>query len=266
MTPPEASAGRLRAEREAWFAARADTGGFGALDGQTVVITGSCGGLGRAIVEETIAAGAFVIGTDLAGNACEAHPEGFAFLPADLRDADATARLLEAVAGAGINALVNNAGIMVEESLADTDESIWAATLEVNLTAAYRMTRGLLPALRSAAPASVLNISSQLAYTGGATLTAYGASKAGLLGFTRSLAKEIGPAVRVNAIAPGPTLSPMTEVHLTEEWVARKTANLIAGRMGEAHEIATVARFLLSDASRFIHGQTISVNGGGYLS
>ncbi|MGF3054938.1 SDR family NAD(P)-dependent oxidoreductase [Microbacterium sp. YY-01] len=230
------------------------------------MLTGSCGGLGRAMAKMIIEAGGFVIGTGLDESACSDLGDGFTFVRADLRDMNAIGQLVETVTETGVNALINNAGIMAEEPLEETTDEMWAATLDINLTAAYRLSRGLLSALRNSTPASIVNISSQLAYTGGATLTAYGASKAGLLGFTRSLAREIGPQVRVNAVAPGPTATPMTDAHLTDEWVARKTAHLIAQRMGEAHEIASVVRFLLSADSSFVNGQTISVNGGGYLS
>lgn len=275
------SAEQVMAQRRTWFESQAATTAqsFASLFGQTIVVTGASGGLGRAITAEALRAGAFVIGADrgesdgahvasAAGAAASAAPEaaGFVSVRADLREPHDVRRLAALAEEVGANALVNNAGIMAEKTLADTDEELWEATLEVNLTAAYRMTRALLPVLQRSTPASVVNISSQLAYTGGATLTAYGASKAGLIGFTRSVAREVGPQVRVNAVAPGPVASPMTEAHMTPEWLARKTASLIAGRLGEAHEIGSVVRFLLSDASQFIYGQTISVNGGGYLA
>ncbi|TFD50726.1 SDR family oxidoreductase [Cryobacterium sp. Hh7] len=257
----------LRTQREDWFSEQpGTTPGFGSLAGKTVLVTGYYGGLGQAISSEVRDAGAFVIGTDLPTGGQRMDRDDFAFIPADLRDREDAAHLVRTVSSVGLNALVNNAGVMAEVPLADTDEALWGAALDVNLTSAYRLSRGLLDALRQEATANIVNVSSQLAYTGGATLTAYGASKAGLIGLTRSLARELGPSIRVNAIAPGPVVSPMTEAHMTEEWVARKTANLIAGRMGEAREIATVVRFLLSDAASFIYGQTLSVNGGGHLS
>lgn len=262
----DSTAERLRARREKWFSESPGGPGFGSLAGQTLLVTGYCGGLGQAIGHEAQEAGAFVVGTDLSGRGEDQGQENVFFVPADLRNLEDVENLVLVVSSVGVSGLVNNAGIMAEQPLGDTDEALWAATLDVNLTSVYRLIRGLLDALNREAQASILNISSQLAYTGGATLSAYGASKAGLIGLTRCLARELGPRIRVNAIAPGPVISPMTEPHMTEDWIARKTANLITGRMAEAREIATVARFLLSDAASSIYGQTVSVNGGGYLA
>jgi 3-oxoacyl-[acyl-carrier protein] reductase len=94
---------------------------------------------------------------------------------------------------------------------------------------------------------------------------AYSASKAGTLGLTRALAHELGPDIRVNAVAPGPIDTPMTQPHATPEWVRRKTSKMIFDRFGTAGEVASVIRFLLSDAASFLTGQTISPNGGGVM-
>lgn len=256
----------LRAKRELWFSEPRGSSGFGSLAGQTLLVTGYYGGLGQAISHEAREAGAFVIGTDVPGMGQGRSHDNVGYVPADLRKPADVETLILAASSVGVSGLVNNAGIMSEQALGDTDEALWSATMDVNLTSAYRLIRGLLETLNQQAKANIINISSQLAYTGGATLSAYSASKAGLIGLTRSLARELGPTIRVNAIAPGPVISGMTEPHMTEDWIARKTANLITGRMAEAREIATVVRFLLSEAASSIYGQTVSVNGGGYLS
>ncbi len=257
---------KLVAHREMWFMDRMAEKNFGSLAGRTILVTGFFGGLGEAIRREALDAGAFVIGTDKPSRGKPSDEAGVGFVPADLTSAEDISHLVLTVSRVGLSGLVNNAGLMAEEPISSTDEDLWGATLDINLNSAYRLTRGLVDSLKQETHASIVNISSQLAYTGGANLTAYGAAKAGMIGFTRSLARELGPAVRVNAVAPGPFVSAMTAPYMTEDWIERKTANLISKRMAEASEIATVVRFLLSDAASSIYGQTVSVNGGGYLA
>jgi 3-oxoacyl-[acyl-carrier protein] reductase len=260
-----ASVEAIQKDITAWQSLPRGGSAFAALDGHVVLLTGCSGGIGSATCAELIRAGAFVVGSDR--HVPEGAPtEGFAHLLANLRDPVSIAALISQARELGVTALVNNAGVMDEMLLAETSDDVWLKALDVNLTAGFRLIRGLEGTLRAADRGAIVNISSQISFRGGARLTAYSASKAGLLGLTKSLAHEFGTDVRVNAIAPGPVLSAMTEEFVTDEWLEAKTRTLIARRLGKPEEIANVARFLLSDEASFIIGQTISVNGGGYLS
>ncbi|MCS2608731.1 SDR family NAD(P)-dependent oxidoreductase [Halomonas dongshanensis] len=260
------SAARSRQVRWASEQNRAEEG-FANLAGQTVLVTGCHGGIGAAICQQLCRAGAFVIGSDMSdvSSPLSEQPH-FVFVPCNLAQPASVSELLEIARALEATCLVNNAGVMYETSLADTDETVWQHTLEINLSSIYRLVRGLEPVLGRANSAAIVNVASQIAFRGGANLSAYSASKAGVIGLTRSLAHELGPHIRVNAVAPGPVVSPMTEAFMTEDWLAAKTRNLIANRFGQPDEVASVVRFLLSREAAYIYGQAISVNGGGYLS
>ncbi|MDI9897460.1 SDR family NAD(P)-dependent oxidoreductase [Rhodococcus sp. IEGM 1381] len=165
-----------------------------------------------------------------------------------------------------IDSIVTTAGVMEQLSIDDLDESTWSKVLAVNLTGTFLTIKSALPALRRSKSASVVTLSSQLAYTGARDAVAYSASKAGVLGLTRALARELAPDIRVNSVAPGPIRTPMTARHAEPAWEKSKTDKLALGRFGETSEVVPLIEMLLSEGSSYVTGQTLSPNGGGYLS
>lgn len=242
------------------------------LAGRVVVLTGASGGIGRATARELGRRGAHVVMGYLdPGLAPDAlirltGGQGVA-MSADVRDDRSVAALIGMAAErhGRIDALVNNAGVMEQTPMRDLTTQAWQDTIDVNLSGAFRCVRAALPLLSRSPHAAVVNVSSQLAYTGAALAVAYCASKAGLLGLTRALAHDLGPDIRVNAVAPGPIETPMTAPHATAAWVEAKTSRLVMKRFGRAEEVAAAVRFLVSDESSYFTGQTLGPNGGGVM-
>jgi 3-oxoacyl-[acyl-carrier protein] reductase len=244
------------------------------LAGQVALVTGASGGIGEAIARMLDSAGANVV--CVAGRNLAAVQElaGSLLHPAlatscDVSDEASVQKVLdEALARFGrLDILVNNAGIMYELSLEDTDLEHWQKTLDSNLTSSYLFCRLAKPALLASGRGSIVIMSSRLGITGWAGCAAYAATKAGLLGLMKSLAREYAPHIRVNAVAPGPITSPMTDVYSGDpEWLRRKTVTIPLGRLGLPEEVAAATVFLASDkASGFLTGQTIHPNGGGAM-
>lgn len=230
------------------------------------VVTGHGNGIGAAITDRLLAEGGFVVGLDLNTDDIKPHQnlvsiQGDITKDCDLAKLDQDLSFLPYV-----DALVNNAGIMLLANLAKVTSQSMLETLNVNVVSAVQVTRKLLPWLDQSGHPTIVNLASQLAYTGEAGAVAYGASKAAMLGVTRSLARELGPKIRVNAVAPGPIRTLMTDQYQDPQWEAQKTQKLIAGRFGTPQEVANVVNFLISQEASYIYGQSISVNGGGYLS
>lgn len=161
-----------------------------------------------------------------------------------------------------IDAIVNNAGISLTRLLQDTTDEEWRAVLDVNLTGAFYVTRALLPQMISHGSGSIINISSIWGMVGGSMEVAYSAAKAGMLGFTKALAQEVGPSgITVNAIAPGATRTAMLSA-LDEEEMEAIERETPLGRIAEPMEIARLALWLCGDDAAMITGQVISPNGG----
>ena len=161
-----------------------------------------------------------------------------------------------------IDAIVNNAGISLSRLLQDTTDEEWQNVLDVNLTGAFYVTRALLPQMISRGSGSIINISSIWGMVGGSMEVAYSAAKAGMLGFTKALAQEVGPSgITVNAIAPGATRTAMLSVFNEEEIQAIERETPL-GRIAEPMEIARLALWLCGDDAAMITGQVISPNGG----
>ncbi|MBB3042885.1 SDR family oxidoreductase [Nocardioides sp. LMS-CY] len=246
------------------------------LTGRTALVTGGAGGLGREMVAALAAAGARVaihhlgqqdeareLAEKLRGDGAEV-----AVVEGDVTSWDEAAAFVAATEDAlgPIDVLVNNAGYMTAGRITEMTLEQWSRTIDVDLTGVFVVSRHVLVGMLERGSGAIVNVSSQLAYKGAEDFASYCAAKAGVLGLTRAMAREVGPQVRVNAIAPGPITTPMTDASFDEELTRARTASLVAGRMGLAHEVAPSVVFLASEAASYIHGQTIHVNGGGVLS
>lgn len=166
----------------------------------------------------------------------------------------------------GIDGLVNNAGLTQVGPFLDIQPAEWEAVLRTDLTAAFHTCRAALPSMVARGSGSIVNVASRLAQMGIAETAAYSAAKAGLIGLTRSLAREFGPrGIRVNAVAPGMTITDMTTELAASEEGQRRLRDMPLGRFGRADEVADAVIFLLSDASSLFLGQTLNPNAGGYM-
>ncbi len=247
-----------------------------ALAGRVVLVTGSSRGIGAEIAVKAAAEGARVAvhyhrsrdGADRTlARAREAGAEAEAFA-ADLAEGDAAEGLVEqAIARFGrVDALVNNAGLTQVGPFLDIEPSDWEAVIRTDLTAAFHTCRAALPSMLERGNGAIVNIASRLGQMGIAETAAYSAAKAGLIGLTRSLAREFGPrGIRVNAVAPGVTITEMTTELVDSEEGQRRLRDMPLGRFGRADEVADAAIFLLSDRASLFLGQTLNPNAGGYM-
>ena len=245
------------------------------LAGRTALVTGASTGIGRAIALAFAQAGAKVIINHLGreGQAREAVQEIEALgarawaVEADVSRASDVARMAEQIQrDCGlVDVLVNNAGIIQEKPFLETTEDDWDRMLSTDLKSVFLTSRAFLPAMVTRKAGVIINIASDLAVLGRAQYAPYCAAKAGVLGLTRSLAREFAPAIRVNAIAPGPVNTAMVSLEaMRPEWMA-KELDIPQHRVAEPQEIAATALFLASDLSRFYCGQVLGPNGGSVM-
>jgi 3-oxoacyl-[acyl-carrier protein] reductase len=165
-----------------------------------------------------------------------------------------------------IDGLVNNAGLTQVSPFLEITPEVWDAVIRTDLSASFHTCRAALPTMLERGSGSIVNIASRLGQMGIAETAAYSAAKAGLIGFTRSLAREVGQrGVRVNAVAPGVVITDMTTDLVDSEEGKRRMRDMALGRFGRAEEIADTVVFLLSDRAALFTGQTLNPNAGGYM-
>lgn len=231
-------------------------------------VTGAGQGMGRAIVRHFAEQGARVVAADINLDAARQSIEGLGekalAVSCNVADSDSVATAMAAVHAhfGSLDVLVNNAGIGSIDAFAQTPDEHWQRVIGVNLTGPFFCSREAVKLMLAAAtPGVIINISSTAALTGEGP-SHYCAAKAGVMGLTRSMARELaGNGIRVNTIVPGPTNTPMM-ADIPDDWMQSMLKAIPLGRMGETDEIARVAAFLASDDSAFITGQNLAVNGG----
>lgn len=238
------------------------------LSGKRALITGASGGIGAAIARTLHAAGATV---GLSGtreeplNALAAElGERAHVLPCNLSDPQAVEALPKAAIAAmgGLDILVNNAGITRDQLFMRMSDDDWASVLDVNLTATMRLCRAVMRPMMKARWGRIVNISSIVATTGNPGQVNYAASKAGMIGMTKSIAAEVATrGITANAVAPGFIATAMTD-KLNDEQKERINTQIPAGRMGTPEEIAAAVLYLASPEAAYVTGTTLHVNGG----
>ena len=238
-----------------------------------VLITGASGGIGAAIAEEFARAGYGLVlhynkGADranaLAARLADAYSIPALPLQADLSDTAAVqAMFARAAAEFGfIDTLVNNAGVAEQKLFTDLTDEDWDRMIDVNLSGTFRTCRAALPEMIRQKRGTIINISSMWGQVGASCEVAYSAAKAGVIGLTKALAKEVAPSgITVNCIAPGAIRTPMLDC-FTEEDLAALAEDTPVGRIGTPEDVAASCVFLASDGARFITGQVLGVNGG----
>ena len=233
---------------------------------RVVVVTGASRGIGRAIAEGFAREGAKVacVATTLPNAQATADAVGGRAYACDVSDAEAVEALFGriAVEMGTVHTLVNNAGITRDGLLVRMKDEDWDRVMDVNLKGAFLCTRAVTKGMMKARAGRIVNVSSIIAATGNAGQANYAASKAGLLGLTKSVAKELGArGVTCNAVAPGFIETEMTH-GLPAEFKAHVEKTAPAGRLGKAEDVAAAVLFLASDAAAYITGQTLTVDGG----
>ena len=236
---------------------------FARLDGKTALVTGASKGIGKAIATELAAAGAtVVVGYRSGKDEAEALAVelGGSAIQADVSCADDANRLIEEAGDLDI--LVNNAGLTRDGLLARMSDDDWQTVIDTNLASVFYTCRAVTRPMMKKRAGAIVNISSIVGVHGNWGQTNYAASKAGIIGFTKSLARELGSRnIRANVVAPGYVKTQLTDV-LPEEATGAMLENTPLGRLGDPEDVAGAVRFLSSDAASFITGEVLLVDGG----
>ena len=245
----------------------------GTLQGDIALVTGASRGIGAAIADELAAQGATVIGTATSeagaqaiGQRLAAHGGEGRVL--DVTDGTAVEVLIESIVKvhAGLSILVNNAGITRDQLLMRLKDEDWQAILDTNLTSVYRTSKAVMRTMMKARRGRIINIGSVVGVTGNPGQTNYAAAKAGIIAFSKSLAREVGSrGITVNVVAPGFIDTDMTRA-LSEDQRKSLEGTIALGRLGDASDIAHAVAFLASPAASYITGETLHVNGGMYMA
>ncbi len=241
------------------------------LEGKIALVTGASRGIGRAIAEILVERGATVIGTATSESGAAAISEylgangkGLALNVTDVESIEATLKTINDEFGV-IDILVNNAGITRDNLLMRMKDDEWNDIIDTNLTPIFRMSKAVLRGMMKKRNGRIINVGSVVGTMGNAGQTNYAAAKAGVIGFTKSMAREVASrGVTVNTVAPGFIETDMTKA-LNDEQRATTLANVPAGRLGDPREIASAVAFLASPEAAYITGETLHVNGGMYM-
>ncbi len=243
--------------------------------GRTALVTGASRGIGRSIALRLGGAGMRIIGTATSEAGVQAIREtlekngiGGSACVLDVADAASVSNLEQWLKNEGFapSILVNNAGITRDNLLVRMKDEDWEAVINTDLTSIYRLTRLCLRAMMKERFGRIINITSVVALSGNAGQVNYAAAKAGIIGFTKSLAREVGSrGITVNAVAPGYIATDMTGV-LDEAQQKELLSRVVLGRLGKPEEVAEAVAFLASESADYITGETINVNGGLYMA
>jgi 3-oxoacyl-[acyl-carrier protein] reductase len=241
------------------------------LKGQVAIVTGASRGIGESILQALAKANATVIGTSTSERGAEAISKALAQLGArgagrvlDVRDAAACAALVDKAQEefGPIGILVNNAGATRDNLLARMKDEEWDDIQATNLKSVFVLSRAVLRGMMKARAGRIVNVTSVVGFTGNPGQTNYAAAKAGMVGFSKSLAREVGSRnITVNCVAPGFIETDMTRA-LAAEQVKKLVENVPLGRLGRAEDVAQAVLFLCSPAAAYVTGATLHVNGG----
>ncbi|NZA26924.1 3-oxoacyl-ACP reductase FabG [Luteimonas sp. SJ-92] len=243
------------------------------FQGEIALVTGASRGIGAAIADELAAQGATVVGTATTEAGARAIGERLAATGGhgrvlDVTDGAAVETLIEAIGKeiGAIGILVNNAGITRDNLLMRMKDEDWQAIIDTNLGSVYRTCKAVMRGMMKARKGRIVNIASVIGLTGNAGQANYAAAKAGIIGFSKSLAREIGSrGVTVNVVAPGFVATDMTR-DLPEDAKQAMLGQIALGRLGEPADIARAVAFLAGPAAAYITGETLHVNGGMYMA
>jgi 3-oxoacyl-[acyl-carrier protein] reductase len=242
------------------------------LTGEIVLVTGASRGIGAAIADTLAAYGAQVIGTATTETGAQAISARMAETGGigkvlDVTDSASVDALIEDITKniGAISILVNNAGITRDQILMRMKDEDWDAIINTNLSSVYRTSKAVMRGMLKARKGRIINIASVIGLTGNAGQSNYAAAKAGIIAFSKSLAKEVGSrGITVNVVAPGFIQTDMTDA-LTEEAKAVLMQQIALVRLGKPADIAEAVAFLASSAAAYITGETLNVNGGMYM-